>query len=68
MENVNKRVATGGSIAQWLTYLLRNPASLGSIPSILNKIQWEKYLLLKLINGSDKRIVDSGLKMSIELI
>ena len=42
MENVNKRVATGGSIAQWLTYLLQNSAALGSIPSILKKIQWEK--------------------------
>ena len=48
--------------AQWLAYLLPDPAALGLIPLFL--ILWKKLsMLLRLINGSEK-----WLKMLIEPI
>ena len=46
-------IGVGGSIAQWLAYLLPDPAVLGFIPSITKLSSVEKWLmLLRLIKGA----------------
>ena len=58
-----------GSIAQWSAYSLPDPAAQGSNFSIPPKNSKELLsMLLRLINGSAQRKVDSGLKMFIEPI
>ena len=57
--------AWGGSIAQWLAYLL--PAAPGLIPSIKILSEGKTSLMLRFINITVLRKVDGGLKMLIEL-
>ena len=40
---LNIAKAEGGSIAQWLAYLLPDPAALGLIPSIPKNFQMKNY-------------------------
>ena len=59
----------GGRTAQWLTYLLPDPAARRLISSVPKKCNWKKLsMLLRLINGTGKMKVDSGLKMLIKPI
>ena len=47
-------IAKGGSIPQWLAYLLPDPAALGSIPIVSNK---KLSTFVRLINGAGYRTV-----------
>ena len=58
-----KYFINGGSIAQWIAYLLLDPAATGLIPWIPVIFQRNTLsLLLRLINGTCWRNKDSGLK------
>ena len=58
-----------GSKAPWFAYFLPDPAAPGLIPSVPNFFSVEKLsMLLRLINGAAKRIVDRGLKMLMKPI
>ena len=60
----------GGSTTQWLSSLPLEPAALGLTPCITEIFSEQKcYMLLRLINGTDKRKVNSSdLKMLIKPI
>ena len=48
-----ERLLRGGNKAQWLAYLVLNPAALGSIPNNSEKFSEEKLsMLLMLVNGT----------------
>ena len=52
----------GGSIAQWLSYLLPDPAAPGLIPDVPEKFSEDK-MLMRLINSAGERKVARGLKI-----
>ena len=60
-----KITCQGGSVAQWLAYLILNPVAPVSIPRVQSN---NMLMLLRLINGAAQRKVDSGLKMLIKPI
>ena len=45
---IKLQMLKGGSVAQWLAYLLPAPAALGSIPKTLSEVKL--LMLLRLIN------------------
>ena len=53
MVSIIEDLTIGGSLAQWLAYLLPDPAASGSNPCIPNIFTEEKLsMLLRLINGA----------------
>ena len=65
----SKKTGKGGIMVEWLAYLLPDPADVGSIPSVPEIPQRIKLsMLLRFINGSAKRKVNSGLILLIKPI